>query len=94
MSKLFAIIGTTDHEKRILGIAAEIAREVARAEEKHKLLNSPHEGWSVIFEEVEELREHVRADTGRSAEVRKEAIQVAAIGLRYVLNLCDLEDQK
>lgn len=24
MSKLFAIIGTTDHEKRILGIAAEI----------------------------------------------------------------------
>ncbi len=94
MSKLFAIIGTTDHEKRILGITAEIAREVARAEEKHKPLNSPHEGWSVIFEEVEELREHVRADTGRSAEARKEAIQVAATGLRYVLNLCDLEDQK
>ena len=49
MSKPFAIIGTTDRVKRILGIAAEIAREVARAEEKHKPMNSPHEGWSVIF---------------------------------------------
>lgn len=94
MGEPFAIIATADQEKRILRIASEIAREVARAEEKHKPFNSPHEGWSVIFEEVEELREHVRADTGRSAEARKEAIQVAATGLRYVLNLCDPEDQK
>lgn len=70
-------------------IAAEIAAEVKRAESKHAPMNSPHEGWSVIFEELEELREHVRADTGRSTEARKEAIQVAAMGLRYVLNLCE-----
>jgi hypothetical protein len=72
----------------IRGLAHEIAEEVERAERKHAPLNSPHEAWSVIYEELEELREHVRGDTGRGPEARKEAIQVAAMGLRYVLNLC------
>lgn len=78
---------------RIEMIAAEIAAEVRRAEAKHRPLNSPHEAWSVIYEELEELREHVRADTGRGDEARIEAIQVAAMGLRYVLNLCDKESR-
>ncbi|MCO6185898.1 hypothetical protein [Rhizobium sp. L1K21] len=69
-------------------LAAEIAAEVRRAESLHAPMHSPHEGWSIIFEELEELREHVRADTGRSEEARKEAIQIAAMGLRYALNLC------
>lgn len=77
---------------RIREIAMEIAAEVERAERKHAPMHSPHEGWSVIFEELEELREHVRADTGRSAEARKEAIQIAAMGLRYALNLCERQN--
>jgi hypothetical protein len=82
-------MSNADH---IRAIALEIAAEVERAERKHKPLNSPHEAWSVIYEELEELREHVRGDTGRSAAARKEAIQVAAMGLRYVLNLCEGPD--
>jgi hypothetical protein len=74
---------------RIREIAMEIAAEVERAERKHAPMNSPHEGWSVIWEELEELREHVRADTGRSPDARKEALQIAAMGLRYALNLCE-----
>lgn len=74
-------------------LALEVARELRRAQEKHAPMHSPHEGWSVIFEELEELREHVRGDTGRSAEARKEAMQVAAMGLRYVLNLCGGDDR-
>lgn len=73
-------------------LAAEIAAEVRRAETLHAPMHSPHEGWSIIFEELEELREHVRADTGRSEEARKEAIQIAAMGLRYALNLCKAEN--
>jgi hypothetical protein len=76
-------------DDRIREIAMEIAAKVERAERKHPPMHSPHEGWSVIWEELEELREHVRADTGRSAEARKEALQIAAMGLRYALNLCD-----
>lgn len=62
--------------------------ELLKAMQKHKGMNSPHEGWSVIFEELEELREHVRADTGDGVAARKEAMQVAAMGLRYALDLC------
>jgi hypothetical protein len=76
---------------RIETLAAAIVEEVRRAERKHAPMHSPHEGWSVIWEELEELREHVRADTGRSADAKKEAIQIAAMGLRYALNLCDAE---
>ena len=74
---------------RIQEIAMEIAEEVERAERKHKPMNSPHAGYAVILEELDELWEHVRNDTGRGAEARKEAIQVAAMGLRYALNLCE-----
>jgi NTP pyrophosphatase (non-canonical NTP hydrolase) len=76
----------------ITALAGEVAEEVRRAERKHEPMNSPHEGWSVIFEELEELREHIRADTGRSGAARKEAIQIAAMGIRYVLNLCTTRD--
>lgn len=79
------------HDEKIDRLAEQVAAEVRRAEAKHPPMHSPHEGWSVIYEELEELREHVRGDTGRSAEARKEAIQIAAMGLRYALNLCSPE---
>jgi hypothetical protein len=56
---------------------------------KHAPMHSPHEGCSVLREEFEELWDHVKADTGRSPEARKEAIQVAAMAIRYVLDLID-----
>lgn len=87
-------MGNQAKSATIRAIAMEIADEVERAERKHAPLNSPHEAWSVIFEELEELREHVREDTGRSREARKEAIQTAAMGLRYVLNLCEADSYR
>jgi len=54
---------------------------------KHPATHSPHEGWAVIWEELDELWAHVRADTGRTGDARKEAMQVAAMGLRYALDL-------
>lgn len=70
-------------------LAQEVVAELEKAETAHAPMHSPHEGWSVIWEELEELREHVRADTGRSGAARKEALQIAAMGMRYALNLCD-----
>jgi hypothetical protein len=62
--------------------------ELAHAEEKHGLmLTSPHEGHSVIREELDkELWEHVCADTGRTVEAGKEACQVAAMAIKYMIN--------
>jgi hypothetical protein len=70
-----------------LSVAAEIAGELTRARAKHGPMHGPHEGWAVIKEELDELWEHVRADTGTSAEARKEAIQIAAMALAYAIEV-------
>lgn len=70
-------------------IANEMMAEVKNAEAKHAPMNSAHEGHSVLREEVEELWDHVKADTGYSPEARKEAIQVGAMAIRYIYNLID-----
>lgn len=69
-------------------LAREVAATLRQAQAKHARMHSPHEGWSVIFEELEELREHVRGDTGTTSDARKEAMQVAAMAMRYVVDLC------
>ena len=66
----------------------ELADALDAAMTKHPATHSPHEGWAVIWEELDELWAHVRADTGRTGDARKEAMQVAAMGLRYALDLC------
>ena len=73
---------------RIFDICREVCEEVHRANAKHKPMHSAHEGHSVIREEFEELWEHVKHDTGSGPDARKEAIQIAAMGVRYVLDVC------
>lgn len=65
----------------------DLREELIRASRKHRPMASPHEGYAVILEELDELWEHVRADTGHSEDARKEALQIAAMGLRYALDL-------
>lgn len=65
----------------------ELSDELDRAQGKFPMFNSPHEGWAVIREELDELWEHVRANTGRSEEARHEALQIAAMALRYIDDL-------
>jgi hypothetical protein len=76
-------------DDRLEEIIDMLRNEVAAAMRKHRSMASPHEGHSVIREEVDELWEHVRADTGDTPEARKEALQVAAMGIRYAMDLCD-----
>lgn len=81
----------TDVEKRLAHMDQVLQRvrdEVERAIRKHRPMNSPHEGYAVIAEELDELWEDVRADAGRDPlRGIKEAVQVAAMGVRYVMDL-------
>lgn len=72
-------------------VCSAVYYEVIKAMDKHAPMHSPHEGHSVLREEVEELWEHVKADTGRAPEARKEALQVAAMAVRYIVDLIDKE---
>ena len=57
------------------------------ATDKHGPMASPHEGYAVILEELEELWEEIRGDRGRWPKARTEAAQVAAMALRYLIDL-------
>lgn len=74
-------------QEQIEAALAFVRDELMRAEAKHGLkFASPHEGHSVIREELEELWEHVRADTGRTPKAGREASQVAAMAIKYMIN--------
>lgn len=67
----------------------KIIKEYQRAARANGAFHSAHEGCAVILEELDELWEEVRK---RHAErdperMRKEATQVAAMGLRFLVDL-------
>lgn len=66
----------------------DVESELRSALGKFASFSSPHEGKAVIEEELDELWEHVKANTGRSPAARREAIQTAAMALRYAYDLC------
>lgn len=74
-------------------IMFEILEEYRRATRKFKPFNSAHEGYAVMLEELDELWEVVRLKKSqRKIEgMREEAIQVAAMALRFVYDVCDRE---
>lgn len=69
----------------------EAAGEAVRAAGLHAPCNSAHEGYAVILEELDELKAHVWMNQKKRdiSEMRKEAIQVAAMALKFVHDVCD-----
>lgn len=63
----------------------EIAAELERAA-KHGEFHSAHEGYAVILEELDELKEHVWIKQSKRdiAKMREEAIQVAAMAIKFI----------
>ncbi len=64
--------------------------ELDHASEKHQPFYSDHEGYAILKEEVDELWDVIKRkpDSTRDKEIREEAIQVAAMALRYLVDLC------
>lgn len=77
-----------------VAILALIEGEFISARKKFKSFNSSHEGYAVILEELDELWDEVKAKTGVKSHRRmaEEAIQVAAMGIRFLHDVID-EDE-
>jgi hypothetical protein len=74
-------------------IAEEALEECRKASEGWPPFNSAHEGYAVLKEEVDELWDHVKTNQKRRdlSAMRKEAIQVAAMALRFAYDVCNEE---
>lgn len=68
-------------------ILADVRAEVIAASEKHRPINSAHEGYAVLLEELDELWDEIKPDRGYTPAAAKEALQVAAMGVRYLHDL-------
>ncbi len=84
-----AAIDVYDSFMRQADVALAMVRsELCRAIAKHPTgFHSGHEGYAVILEELEELFEDVRRDDLTAAKM--EAVQVAAMAIRFMLDLSD-----
>ena len=69
---------------------AEVEAEVRRGEANWPPMNSAHEAYAVLAEEVDELWAHVKTNQKRRdlAAMRAEAIQVAAMAVRFARDVC------
>jgi NTP pyrophosphatase (non-canonical NTP hydrolase) len=76
-----------------MDVLSGIHLEVRSAEAQWPAFNSAHEGFAVLKEEVDELWDHVKVNQKRRdlAGMRKEAMQVAAMAVRFVRDICDGE---
>lgn len=72
-------------------LLAEVNDELKSAQKKFAPFNSAHEGYAVLAEEVDELWQEVKSyrDRANVERMREEAIQVAAMALRLVVDVCD-----
>jgi GH15 family glucan-1,4-alpha-glucosidase len=72
-----------------VNLAAYMAiEEVYRARKIHpERFNSLHEGYAILLEEVNELWDEVRKKESDPAHLRHEAVQVAAMALRFISEL-------
>ncbi len=69
-----------------------VLNELRSATSKSGPFNSGHEGYAVIREELDELWEEIKSkEPGNDARQGGEAIQVAAMALRYLHDICGVE---
>jgi len=68
----------------------QIEQEYLRASDLYPDLHSNHEAYAVIKEEVDELWDAIKKnkDTKGNNQIRHELIQIGAMVVRYLDNLC------
>lgn len=79
------------YRSHMSGLFEEIEAEALMGAKRFGLFNSAHEGFAVLLEEVDELKAHVWAKQKNRnlIAMKREAIQVAAMAIRFALEVCD-----
>jgi hypothetical protein len=67
----------------------EVLHELRNARSLFADMHSAHEGIAVIQEEFEELWDEIKEKHINVLKMRKEAIQLAAMAMRFIEDVCD-----
>ena len=70
---------------------SKIQAELERASKKFGKFNTTHEGYAVILEELDELWDGIKGNHPME-KLEIEAIQVAAMALRFLVDCCEQDD--
>lgn len=68
-------------------LVIEVLGELIKARAAHRPMTSIHEGYAVILEEFDELWDEIKMKHPDPAKLRKEAIQLAAMALRFLIEV-------
>ena len=75
---------------RIGLVFTDVMSELEKAVDAYPAFNSAHEGFGILKEEVDELWDEVKVKQGARDinKMRQEAIQVAAMAIRFAVDVC------
>lgn len=68
-------------------LLVEVAVELESATKNYPDFGSAHEGYAVLKEEVDELWDSIKLNEDGDT-MRKEATQIAAMAVRFILDCC------
>lgn len=82
-----------DIEKETELVRLAVKNEIDSARSNWPAFHNAHEGFAVLLEEVDELKSHVWTNQKKRdlKEMQKEAIQVAAMAIRFASEVCSDE---
>ncbi len=72
-------------------VMSQVADELQQAMKHWPAFNSAHEGYGVLKEEFDELWDEIKINQKRRDidKMRREAIQVAAMAIRFAIEVCN-----
>lgn len=80
--------------KRLNRILVDVKNEYVRASGLFSKFHSGHEGKAIIEEDLDELWDEVKKfPLSNPHFLRKEAIQIAAMAVRFIMDIC-LEEEE
>ena len=73
-----------------ISVAELLIEELKRANRMYGTsFASPHEGYAVILEELDELFEEIRQKRPDKERLREEAIQIGAMAIKFIMSIED-----
>jgi len=81
-------LGILREHQKLEKLVAEIVTEMIRGDAKHGIHQGPKRGFGALRNEYNELQTEIEAENGTPESIRSEAIQVAAMALKFLRDCC------